>query len=44
VKAQEIFAQHRIEVFMGIDAENPEILVEQYLANQLKSGENLCDH
>ena len=43
-KAQEIFAQNDIEVFMGINSENPEILVEQYLQNQLESGKNLCDH
>ena len=44
MKAQEIFAQNNIEVFMGINSENPEILVEQYLQNQLESGKNLCDH
>ncbi|MCD4683673.1 MAG: NifB/NifX family molybdenum-iron cluster-binding protein [Bacteroidales bacterium] len=44
MKAQEIFAQNNIEVFMGINSENPEKLVEQYLSDQLKSGENLCDH
>lgn len=43
-KAQDLFAQNNIEVFMGIGAENPEVLVEQYLNKQLKSGENLCDH
>ena len=44
MKAQEIFAQNNIEVFMGINSENPEQLVEQYLRDQLVSGENLCDH
>ena len=44
MKAKEIFAQNNIEVFMGINSENPEVLVEQYLQNQLKSGKNLCDH
>ncbi len=44
IKAQDIFAQNSIEVFMGIDSENPEKLVEQYLQNQLESGINLCDH
>jgi len=44
MKAQDIFAQNNIEVYMGINSENPEKLVEQYLNNQLKSGENLCDH
>jgi predicted Fe-Mo cluster-binding NifX family protein len=44
MKAQEIFTQNSIEVFMGIHSDNPEALVEQYLADQLKSGDNLCDH
>ena len=44
MKAQELFAQNNIEVFMGINSENPVKLVEQYLDNQLESGENLCDH
>ena len=44
VKAQDIFAQHHIEVFLGVGAEDPEKLVEQYFKNQLKTGENLCDH
>jgi predicted Fe-Mo cluster-binding NifX family protein len=43
-KAQDLFAQNNIEVFMGINAESPETLVEQYLENQLISGDNLCDH
>lgn len=44
IKAQDIFAQNNIEVFMGIDSLNPESLVGMYLNNQLKNGENLCDH
>jgi predicted Fe-Mo cluster-binding NifX family protein len=44
MKAQEIFAQNNIEVFMGIHSDSPEVLVEQYLADQLESGDNLCDH
>jgi predicted Fe-Mo cluster-binding NifX family protein len=44
VKAQEIFAQNNIEVFMGIQANQPEKLVEQYLTHEIVSGDNLCDH
>lgn len=44
IKAQEIFAQNNIEVFIGINTDAPKALVEQYLANQLVSGKNLCDH
>ncbi|RLD76338.1 MAG: ATPase [Bacteroidetes bacterium] len=43
-KAQDIFAQHRIEVFMGVGSEDPETLVAQYFKDQLETGENLCDH
>ncbi len=44
VKAQDIFAENNIEVFMGVNSENPEQLVKQYLRDQLVGGENLCDH
>lgn len=44
IKAQQLFAQNNIEVFIGIDSEDPETLVEKYLNEQLKSGDNLCDH
>ncbi|MEN8191369.1 MAG: NifB/NifX family molybdenum-iron cluster-binding protein [Bacteroidota bacterium] len=43
-KAQDIFAHNNIEVFMGIGSEEPKILVENYLNNQLQAGNNLCDH
>ncbi len=44
MKAQELFTMNNIEVFMGIDSDEPEVLVEKYLGQQLESGENLCDH
>lgn len=44
MKAQEIFTQNNIEVYVGVDSDTPRALVEQFLANQLVSGENLCDH
>jgi predicted Fe-Mo cluster-binding NifX family protein len=43
-KAQDIFAHHHIEVFMGIDEDSPDALVEKYLEDQLHAGDNLCDH
>lgn len=43
-KAQDIFEHHNIEVFMGIDSEDPKVLVEKYLADQLLGGDNLCNH
>lgn len=42
-KAQDIFADHNIEVFMGISSEIPEVLVEKYLEDQLQAGDNQCD-
>ncbi len=44
VKAQDLFTQNNIEVCMGVGAESPELLVEQFINGQLSTGENLCDH
>jgi len=44
VKAQELFAQNRIDVIIGIGEDLPENLVKRYLDNQLTGGMNLCDH
>ncbi len=44
MKAQALFAQNNIELFIGVDSDTPEKLVEQYLKDQLKNGKNLCDH
>lgn len=44
MRAQELFAQNNIEVFVGIDSEEPEMLVRKYLQDELESGTNLCDH
>ena len=43
-KAQQLFAQNDIEVCMGVVAATPQDLVKQYLAEELQTGENLCDH
>ena len=43
VMAQNLFEENNIEVFMGIDAENPAKLVEKYLQSELEDGDNLCD-
>lgn len=42
--AQNLFAQNNIEVHMGVLNGSPKELVENLLSNQLKTGENLCDH
>ena len=41
--AQNLFKENNIEVFMGINAENPAKLVEKYLQSELENGDNLCD-
>ena len=43
-RAQQLFAQHNIEVCVGVSSESPSKLVEQYLKGQLQTGDNLCDH
>jgi predicted Fe-Mo cluster-binding NifX family protein len=43
-KAQDLFRQNHIEVCMGVLDGSPKSLVEQYLNNQLQTGQNLCDH
>jgi len=43
-QAQMLFAQNNIEVHMGVMDGSPKQLVENLLNNQLKTGENLCDH
>ena len=44
VKAQDLFAQNNIEVCIGVSSDSPQYIVEQYLNNQLQTGQNLCDH
>ena len=44
MKAQDLFAQNNIEVCIGVSSDSPKYLVEQYLDNQLQTGQNLCDH
>ncbi|MBN1619382.1 NifB/NifX family molybdenum-iron cluster-binding protein [candidate division WOR-3 bacterium] len=43
-RAKTLFNQMGIEVIVGAPVETPEILVESYLDQNLKSGENICDH
>jgi predicted Fe-Mo cluster-binding NifX family protein len=43
-RAQSLFAQNNIEVFMGVGSDEPKKLVQDYLNNALETGENPCDH
>jgi predicted Fe-Mo cluster-binding NifX family protein len=44
-RASGIFAQHGIDVVLGVDGDDPESMVRQYLAGTLASTGELChDH
>ena len=43
-KAQDLFAQNNIEVCVGVASAAPQVLVMQYLQDQLQTGQNICDH
>ncbi len=43
-RAQEMLVQQGIEVITGAPEDSPETLAKQYLSNNLKTGENVCDH
>ena len=43
-RAVDLFTQNNIEVCMGVNADSPAKLVEQYISGQLRTGDNLCDH
>lgn len=42
--AQNLFRENNIEVHMGVGVEDPRLLVEQYLKDELQTGDNLCNH
>ncbi|MBL7139238.1 MAG: NifB/NifX family molybdenum-iron cluster-binding protein [Bacteroidales bacterium] len=44
MKAQNLFAQYNIKVYIGVQNGTPKQLAEDYLKNQLQTGRNLCDH
>jgi predicted Fe-Mo cluster-binding NifX family protein len=44
MKAQSLFRENDIEVYMGVGVEEPRDLVERFLRNELETGDNLCDH
>jgi len=43
-RAQQLFAQNNIQVVVGAALDTPDALVKEFLAGQLESGTNLCDH
>jgi ATP-binding protein involved in chromosome partitioning len=43
-RAQQLFVQNGIQVVVGCQPAAPETLVGAFLAGDLQSGENACDH
>jgi predicted Fe-Mo cluster-binding NifX family protein len=43
VRAQQLFNQYGIEVVLGATSNDPQDVVERYLAGTLQTGENICD-
>ena len=43
-RAQDLFTQNGIQVITGAPMDAPESLVNQYLADALVTGDNVCDH
>lgn len=43
-RAQNLFTQNGINVFVGAPSKAPKDLVKDYLENNLESGTNGCDH
>ena len=44
IKPVEILNRNKINVFVGVEGEDPEILVYKYLNGTLQTDGNLCDH
>lgn len=43
-RAQQLFVNQGIKVIVGANAQNPEVLVKEYLNGTLETGANACDH
>lgn len=43
-RAQDIFRQNHIEVFIGALEDDPEKAVLDYIGDKLATGNNICDH
>jgi ATP-binding protein involved in chromosome partitioning len=43
-RAQGLFSQNKIDVYFGVEADEPKNLVQKLLEEKLVSGVNLCDH
>ncbi len=43
-RAQSLFNQNDIQVVVGADGGNPEVIVRNFLDGRLETGANVCDH
>jgi predicted Fe-Mo cluster-binding NifX family protein len=43
-RAASLFVEHGIQVIVGAQPETPDQLVAAYIAGELKTGVNVCDH
>jgi len=43
-RAQDLFARGGIEVIVGATADDPESIVRAFVAGELATGDNICDH
>jgi len=43
-RAQGLFSQNNIDIYFGVEVDEPKNLVQKLLNNTLVSGVNLCDH
>ncbi len=43
-RAQDLFHQNCIDVYYGVLTPDPDEIIKTYLAGDLESGVNLCDH
>jgi len=43
-KAMEILNQHDINVNVGVQVNDPKLIIEEYLNGTLETNMNLCDH
>ena len=43
-RAQQLFTQNQIGVVVGAPSDTPEKIVEAYIAGNLETSGNLCDH
>ena len=43
-RAQDLFTSSGVRVIYGVEPQDPEAIVEQYLNGSLDTGDNVCDH